>query len=125
MSDFPDEYTLAETIAGDWRKLGLGVKAGTLLIPMSDSVLISVHLSSKRLDLLLRDSQGIFQYGGDFAFEGLEETGKLLFHSWSIEYIHLNDPLVMLDNPLSEMTQLYIKLSLDKRKETEHHYLGY
>nr|WP_275422511.1 hypothetical protein [Paenibacillus mucilaginosus] len=116
---------MAETVSGTWRKLGLGVRTGTLLFQIAGNVLVSAHISSKRLDILLEDRQGIYQYAGDLAFEGLEETGKLRLHSWSMEYIHWNDPDVILDNPASDMTELYIKLSLDKRRETENRFLGY
>lgn len=124
MSDFPADFTLYETVSGQWRKLGLGVSAGTMLIQMSSNVLLSIHVSSKRIDLLLKDESDIFQYAGDFSFESLEETGKLLFHSWSIEHIHLNNDKVLLDNPTNELTNVFIKLSLDKRKETQQKLLG-
>ncbi len=119
MSEFPDDFTLAESLSGRWYKLGLGVRGGTMLVEMGDNILLSIHISSKRLDILLKDKQGVYQYAGDFAFEGLETEGKLLFHSWSIEHIHMNNQNVILDNPTNELTQLFIKLSLDKRKETE------
>ena len=119
MNEFPDDFTLAETVSGAWRKLGLGVRAGTMLLQMSEHVLLSVHVSSKRLDILLKDKQDIFQYAGDLAFEDLEEHGKLLFHSLCIEHIHLNDQNVWLNNTDNELNRLFIKLSLDKRKETD------
>jgi len=124
MSNFPDNFVVKETVSGQWRKLGLGVNSGTMLIQMSDKVLLSIHISSKRIDLLLKDDKDIFQYAGDFAFEGLEETGKLLFHSWSIEHIHLNNEKLLLDNPTNELTNVFIKLSLDKRIETQGKLLG-
>ncbi|MFD2613369.1 hypothetical protein [Paenibacillus gansuensis] len=119
MNDFPEDYTLAESVSGHWHKLGLGVKAGTMLITMSEQLLLSVHISSKRLDLLLQDEKGIFQYAGDLSLEGLEYNGKLNFHSWGIEHIHLNNEKLLLDNPRNDLTNVYIKLSLNKRKETE------
>ncbi|MBB3110258.1 hypothetical protein FHS18_002325 [Paenibacillus phyllosphaerae] len=124
MSEFPENYSMQEGLSGKWYKLGFGVRGGTMLIEMGETVLLSVHVSSMRLDLLLKDEQGIYQYAGDFSFENLEREGKLLFHSWAIEHLHMNNHDLIIDNPTHEMTNLFIKLSLDKRKQAEDKFLN-
>lgn len=123
MSTNTPEYTLAETLSGQWRKLGPGVRAGTLLVEMGDAALISLHISSQRLDIMLKDEHGVYQYAGDLTFEDLDTEGKMHFHSWSIEHIHMNNRHILIDNPLNDLTSLFIKISLAKRRETEQRFL--
>ncbi|TYP72469.1 hypothetical protein [Paenibacillus methanolicus] len=123
MSQDTPEYTLAETLGGRWRKLGPGVRAGTLLVEMGDAALVSLHISSQRLDIMLKDEQDVFQYAGDLTFEDLDREGKMHFHSWSIEHIHMNNQHVRIDNPLNDLTSLFIKISLAKRREAERRFL--
>ncbi|MFC4101191.1 hypothetical protein [Paenibacillus xanthanilyticus] len=117
------EYTLAETLSGRWRKLGPGVRAGTLLVEMGDAAMVSLHISSQRLDIMLKDEQDVFQYAGDLTFEDLDAEGKMHFHSWAIEHIHLNNQHILIDNPLNDLTSLFIQISLAKRREAEKRFL--
>ncbi|MFB9328457.1 hypothetical protein ACFFSY_21200 [Paenibacillus aurantiacus] len=123
MSQETPEFTLAETLGGKWRKLGPGVRAGTLLVEMGDAALVSLHISSQRLDIMLKDEQGVFQYAGDLTFEDLDTEGKLHLHSWAIEHIHMNNRHILIDNPHNDLTSLFVKISLAKRREAEQRFL--
>lgn len=123
MSEYPDGSTLHEATSGRWHRLEKGIKKGTFLIELSDMLLINVHVNAKSIHLLMME-EDIFRYMGDFSFEGLEDHRKFVFHSLGIDHVHFNNGEIRVDNPDCSMSTVFIKLSHDKKKETEDKLLG-
>jgi hypothetical protein len=123
MSEYSDGSTLHEATTGRWHRLEKGIKKGTFLIEFSDTLLINVHVNAKSIHLLMRDGD-IFRNMGDFSFEGLEDHRKFLFYSLGIDHVHFNNGDIRVDNPDCSMSTVFVKVSHDKRKETEDKLLG-
>lgn len=118
MSNEPDGSWLYEAITGKQHRLEKGIETPAFMIELSDTLLINVHIAAKRLDILIKD-QEVFRYIGDLSFSGLDEEGKLLFHSLGINHVHFNNRNIRIDNPECKMSTIFVKLSLDKKRETE------
>ncbi|MEK4427749.1 hypothetical protein MHB54_00665 [Paenibacillus sp. FSL M7-0802] len=116
MSDYPDGSTLNEAISGNWHRLEQGIRKGTFLIELSDMILLNVHVSSKNVDLLVKEND-VFRYMGDFSFEGLEQSKKFMFHSLGIDHVHFNNQNIRIDNPENTMSTVFVKLNSDKKIE--------
>ncbi|NRF92689.1 hypothetical protein HQN89_16985 [Paenibacillus frigoriresistens] len=119
MNEYSDGSTLVEAITGKWHRLEKGIRKGTFLIEFSNSLLLNIHVTTNHIDVLMKDNEDIFRLMGDFSFEGLDtEEHKFMFHSLGIDHVHFNNRDIRVDNPKSEISTVFVRLSHDKKIET-------
>jgi hypothetical protein len=117
MSDFPDGSVLLEATSGRWYRVAPGAGRGTMLIDLPNEILLAINVSSKMIEVLIKDENEIFHRSGDISFENKEGENTIHLFFESLKELQLDHNGAKIENPFHEITSVFAKLDLKQAKQ--------
>lgn len=116
VSDFEDGSSLIEAVSGRWYRCM--AHKGTMLLDWSDDILLNIHVSTKRIDVLIKGEDEVFRYVGDLSVNKNEQN-EFYVHLFSkaIDYLHFLDKKHIVSNDLNKLASVIITLDPTKDRE--------
>ncbi len=115
MSDFEDGSSLVESISGRWHRCKSKVAQGAFLIEWPHDVLLAVHVSVGKIDILTKNENEVFEYTAEFSAYN-DDGIKVHLFSNAINQVHFNDKDHVVSNDLAAIKSVIIELDLAKKR---------
>lgn len=116
LSDFDDGNHLVESVSGKWHRCTSSLHTATMVLEMPNDVLLGIHVHTGRIDVLTKNTDGIFEYTADFSVLNDEKGVRMHVFSPAIDHVHFHDEAHVVTNDLSRLKSVFIALDLAKKQ---------